>query len=143
MNKVNSAIKSLECVDILQVNVEEDTEVVVPSGHGSSSGSSVNNEKNEETDASKNADEPIQDNSLESDEEDDREPIVHTDVISERKRKNSAASSSDVSTTPRTRKKVKITKINSTQAKQVLTNGAISYFDSKRSLDTVLFLISL
>ena len=60
MNKVNSAIKSLECVDILQVNVEEDTEVVVPSGHGSSSGSSVNNEKNEETDASKNADEPIQ-----------------------------------------------------------------------------------
>ena len=35
MNKVNSAIKSLECVDILQVNVEEDTEVVVPSGHGS------------------------------------------------------------------------------------------------------------
>ena len=98
MNKLNSAFKSLECVDISQLNVEGNTEV-----------------------AHSGADEPIQDNSLESDEEDDREPIVHTDVISERKRKNSAASSSDVSTTPRTRKKVKITKINSTQAKQVLT----------------------
>jgi hypothetical protein len=80
---------------------------------------------------------------LESDEEDDREPIVHTDVISERKRKNSAASSSDVSTTPRTRKKVKITKINSTQAKQVLTNGAISSFNLKRSLDTAMFIKGL
>jgi hypothetical protein len=42
------------------VNVKEDTKVVVPSGHGSGSGSSVNNEEIEETDASKNADEPIQ-----------------------------------------------------------------------------------
>ena len=90
MNKLNSAFKSLECVDISQLNVEGNTEV-----------------------AHSGADEPIQDNSLESDEEDDREPIVHTDVISERKRKNSAASSSDVSTTPRTRKKVKTAKTQS------------------------------
>ena len=123
------------------MNVKEDTEVA-HSGH--SSGSGYNKTKEiQEMDASRNADEPIQDNSLESDEEDDREPIVHTDVISERKRKNSAASSSDVSTTPRTRKKVKITKINSTQAKQVLTNGAISSFNLKRSLDTAMFIKGL
>ena len=123
------------------MNVKEDTEVA-HSGH--SSGSGYNRTKEiQEMDASRNADEPIQDNSLESDEEDDREPIVHTDVISERKRKNSAASSSDVSTTPRTRKKVKITKINSTQAKQVLTNGAISSFNLKRSLDTAMFIKGL
>ncbi len=108
MDKVNSAIQSLKCVDILQVNVKEDTEVVVPSGHGSGSGSSVNNEEIEETDASKKGDEPI----LESDKEEDREdPPVHTDIFSERKRKSSAASSSNVSTTPRTRKKVKSAKI--------------------------------
>ena len=35
MAKVNSAIKSLECVDISQVNVKEDTEVA-HSGHGHS-----------------------------------------------------------------------------------------------------------
>ena len=60
MNKVKSAIKSLECIDISQVNVKEDTEVVAPSGHGSGSGSLVNNEEIEETDASNAADEPIQ-----------------------------------------------------------------------------------
>ena len=61
MNKVDSTIKSLECVaDLLQVNVKEDAEVVVPSSRGSGSGSSVNKEEIEETDASKNADEPIQ-----------------------------------------------------------------------------------
>jgi len=47
MDKVLSAIKSLECVDILQGNVKEDTEVVQHSGHGSASGSgSVENEEN-------------------------------------------------------------------------------------------------
>jgi hypothetical protein len=108
MDKVNSAIKSLKCVDILQVNVKEDTEVVVPSGHGSGSGSSVNNEEIEETDASKKGDEPI----LESDKEEDREPSIHTDTFSERKRKSSAASS-NVSTTPRTQKKLRIAKTQS------------------------------
>jgi len=34
MDKVHSTIKSLECVDILQVNVKEDTDIV-HSGHGS------------------------------------------------------------------------------------------------------------
>ena len=60
MDKVKSAIKSLECVDISQVNVKEDTEVVVPSSHGSGSGSLMKTEEIEETDASKSADEPIQ-----------------------------------------------------------------------------------
>ena len=58
--KVNSAIKSLDCVDISQVNVKEETEVVLPSGHGSCSGSSVNNEDIKDMDASNAADEPIQ-----------------------------------------------------------------------------------
>ena len=111
MDKVNCAIKSLKCVDISQVNVKEDTEVVVPSGHGSGSGSSVNNEEIEETDASKKGDEPI----LESDKEEDREPSIHTDTFSERKRKSSAASS-DVSTTPRMGKTLRITKKNSTKS---------------------------
>jgi len=62
-------------------------------------------------DASKNAEEPIQDNRSESGKEEDREPPVHTtDTFSERKRKSSAASS-DVSTTPITRKKVKQSRI--------------------------------
>jgi hypothetical protein len=55
MNKVNSAIKSLECAaTISQVNVKEDIEVA-HFGHGH-----VKTEEIEETDASKNADEPIQ-----------------------------------------------------------------------------------
>ena len=166
MDKVNCAIKSLKCVDISQVNVKEDTEVVVPSGRGSGSGSgsSVKNEEIEETDASKNAvepenegfmprrskrldrslpdqamtyqenstavvkteeiedmdasknaEEPIQENGSESDKEEDREPSVHTDVFSKRKRESSAATS-DVSTTPRTRKKVKTAKKKSTKS---------------------------
>jgi len=109
MDKVHSVIKSLKCVDILQVNIEEDKEVV-------NSGSGTGNVKNEEieTDASKNAEDPIQDinNPSESDEE-DREPPVHTGTTSERKRKGSAAS--DASTSPKTRKKVKTDKDNSTQ----------------------------
>ena len=112
MDKVNSAIKSLKCVDISQVNVKEDTKVVVPSGHGSGSGSSVNNEEIEETDASKNADEPIQGNGSESDKEEDHARSVHTDTFSERMRKSSAASS-DVSKTPRTQKKLRIAKTQS------------------------------
>ena len=93
------------------MNVKEDTEVA-HSGH--SSGSGYNRTKEiQEMDASRNADEPIQDNSSESDKEEDREPPVHTDIFSERKRKSSAASSSDVSTTPRTRKKVKTAKTQS------------------------------
>ena len=47
MDRVISTIKSLECVNVLQVNVKEDKEVVVPCfGHGSGSGSGyVNNMK--------------------------------------------------------------------------------------------------
>ena len=149
------------------MNVKEETEVVLPSGHGSCSGSSVNNEdikdmdasnaadepiqnaneggmpqrskrldkslpdqamnsqENskaviktediEDLDASKNGEEPIIENGSESDKEEDREPSVHTDTFSERKRKSSATSS-DVSTTPRTRKKVKTAENSSTQA---------------------------
>jgi len=110
MDKVHSAIKSLQCVDILQVNVEEDTEVV-HSGHGSSY---VKNEEIDETDATKNAEDLIQDinNPSESDEE-DREPPVHTGTTSERKRKSSVAS--DASTSPKTREKVRTDKDNSTQ----------------------------
>jgi len=107
MEKVHScAIKSLECVEILQVNVKEDTEQVVHSdGHGSASDSgSVKNEELEETDASKNAEEPIQDiNNRSENDEEDREPPVHTYTFSERKRKSSAAS--DASTTPKMQKK--------------------------------------
>jgi len=83
MDKVLSAIKSLECVEILQVNVKEDTEVVQHSGRGSASGSGyVKNEEIKETDASKNAEDLIQDinNSPESETE-DREPPVHTDTF--------------------------------------------------------------
>ena len=97
------------------MNVKEDTEVVVPSDHGRDHGYVIKTEEIEDTDASKDADEPIQDNSSENDDE-YREPPVHTETFSERKRKSSAASSSDVSTTPRTRKKVKIAKDNSIQA---------------------------
>ena len=73
----------------------------------------MNNEEIEETDASKKGDEPIQGNGSESDKEEDREdPPVHTDIFSERKRKSSAASS-NVSTTPRTQKKLRIAKTQS------------------------------
>ena len=89
-------------------------------------------------DASKNAEEPI----IKSDKEEDREPSVHTDTFSERKRKSSAASS-DVSTTPKTRKKVKTAKNKSIESNTGLTNGAISSFVSKMSLGTAMFLISL
>jgi len=55
-DKVHSAIKSLECVDILQqVKVEEDTEVV----HSGAGSGYVKYEEIEETDASKNAEDPI------------------------------------------------------------------------------------
>ena len=79
MDRVISTIKSLECVNVLQVNVKEDKEVVVPCfGHGSGSGSGsgyVNkHEEIDEMDAS-NAEDPTQDNSTESDEE-DNEPFV-------------------------------------------------------------------
>jgi hypothetical protein len=91
VNKLNSAFKSLECVDISQLNVEGNTEV-----------------------AHSGADEPIQDNSSESDKEEYREPPVHTDTFSERKRKSSVDSSDrDVSTTPKIRKKVKTAKTHS------------------------------
>jgi len=113
MDKVLSAIKSLECVAILQVNVKEGTPEVVHSGHGSASGSSpgyVKKEEIEETDASKMlkiqfkifiiAQKMI--------------PPVHADTFSERKRNSSATS--DASTTlPKTRKKVKTGKDNLTQ----------------------------
>jgi len=73
----------------------------------------VKNEEIEETDAAKNAEDPIQDNRSECDEE-DRESPVHTDNISERNRKSSAAS--DASTTlPKIRKKAKTDKDTSTQ----------------------------
>jgi len=110
MEKVHSTIKSLECVDILQLNVEEDTEVV-HSGHGSGH---VKNEDIEETDASMNAEDAIQDinNRSESDRE-DRDPPVHTGTSSERKRKSNVAS--DASTSPKTRKKAKTDKGISTQ----------------------------
>ena len=75
----------------------------------------IKTEDIEDISASKNAEEPILENGSESDKEEDREPSVHTDTFSERKRKSSAASS-DVSTTPRTRKKVKTAKNNSTKA---------------------------
>jgi len=83
MDKVRTTIKSLQCVDILQVNAEEDTEVV-HSGHGSGY---VKNEEIEEMDASKNAKDPIQDiNNCSESNEEDREPPVHTDTSSERKK---------------------------------------------------------
>jgi len=53
MDKVLSAIKSLECVDILQVNVKEDTEAV-----RSGSGTGIVSVKIEEMDAS-NAEPPL------------------------------------------------------------------------------------
>ena len=138
MNKVNSAIKSLECAaTISQVNVKEDIEVA-HFGHGhvkteeieetdasknadepiqyanegvmprrskrldrslpdqamtyqENSTAVVKTEEIEDRDASKNAEEPIQENGSESDKEEDREPSVNTDPFSERKRKSSAA----------------------------------------------------
>ena len=119
MDKVHNAINLLECVDILQVNVKEDTEVV-HSGHGSSY---VKNEEIEETNASNNAKDPIQaiNNRSESDEE-DCQPPAHTGggTFSERKRKNSAAS--DALTTPKTksRKKRKAHKDKSTQQSETV-----------------------
>jgi len=96
MDKVHGAITALECVDILKVNVEEDTEVV-HSGFGSGSGSGYVKNEDIETDASKNA-----------------EPPVHiAGTASERKRKSSAAS--DASTLPKKQMKVKTDKDNSTQ----------------------------
>ena len=101
MGKVHSAIKSLECVDILQVNVKENIKVV----HSGAGSGFVKNEESETDASNKNAEDPIQDinHPSESDEE-DREPPFHTDTSSERKRKSSAAS--DASTSPKTRKKV-------------------------------------
>jgi hypothetical protein len=104
MDKVNSAIKSLECVDILQVNVKEGTEVV-PLEHGSGTGF-VKNEEIEEMDASNAADEPIQDVmnncSAESEKEEDREPPVHTtNTVYEKNGKSSAAISDASTTLPR------------------------------------------
>ena len=122
MDKVLSAIKSLECVAILQVNVKEGTPEVVHSGHGgSASGSaSVKNEDIEETDAcSKNAaEDPMKDHRLEIDEE-NREPPAHTGNSSARKRKRkSSVVASDASTTlPKIRKKVKTDKDTSTTQK--------------------------
>ena len=90
--------------------MEEDTEVV----HSGAGSSYVKNE-DIETDASKNAEDPIQDinNPSESDEK-DREPTIHiAGTSSERKRKSSAAS--DASTSPKKQMKVKIDKDNSTQ----------------------------
>ena len=83
MDKVHSAIKSLECVDILQVNIEYDTEIV-----NSGAGSGYVKNEDIETGSSKNAVDPIQDinNPSESDEE-DREPPVHTGTSSEKKEK--------------------------------------------------------
>jgi len=122
MDKVHSAIKSLECVDILQqVKVEEEDTEVVHSRHGSASGSgSVKNDEIEETDASMNAEDQIQDitdNRSESDEE-DREPPLNTDHIPERKRKSSAAN--NASTFPKKRKKVKTDKDTSTQQSKTI-----------------------
>jgi len=76
-------------------------------------------EEMEETDAVKNAEDPVQDinNPSESDEK-DREPPVHNDRISERKRKSSAASDT-FTTQPKTRKKVKTDKDNSTRSNAV------------------------
>jgi len=115
MDKVHNAIKSLECVDILlQVKVEEEDTEVVHSGAGSCY---VKNEEIGETDASKNAEDPIQDinnNCSESDEE-DGEPPVHTGPSSERKRKSSAASDASTTTLPKIRKKRKTDKDKSTQ----------------------------
>jgi hypothetical protein len=62
------------------------------------------------------AEDPIQDNSSECHEEEDCELPVHTtDTFSERKRKSSAASS-DASSTPKSRKKLKADKDKSTQS---------------------------
>ena len=110
MQKVHSAINLLEQA----VNIKEGTEVV-HSGHGSSSSSGyVKNEEIEET-----AEDPIQDiiNNLSESDEVDREHPVHTDTCSERKRKSSAAS--DALTSPKTRKKVKTDKDNSTNSSTV------------------------
>jgi len=110
MDKLHSTIKSLQCVDILQVNVEEDTEVV-HSGHSSGY---VKIKEIEETDASKNAEDPIQDvNNRSESYEEDREPPGHTDASSERKRKSYV--DSDASTLPKMRKKGKTVKDTSTQ----------------------------
>ena len=129
MDKVHSAIKSLECVDILQqVKVEEkDTEEVVHSGAGSRH---VKNEEIEDQDALKNAEQdPIQDinNRSESDEE-DREPAsVHTGASSERKRKSSAASGDALTTLPKIRKKTKADKDKSTHSKTSFDERCTSF----------------
>lgn len=68
-----SSQRKLECVDIVRENVKEETEVV-PCGHGCIY---MKNEKTEETDTSKNAEDPIQDSS-ESDDEDRERRLVHT-----------------------------------------------------------------
>jgi len=111
MDKVHSTIKSLQCIDLLQVNVEVDTEVV-HSGHGSGY---VKNEEIEEMDASKNAEDTVQDiNNLSESDKEDREPPIHNDsTSSERKRKS--YTNSDASTLPKTQKIVKTVKDTSTQ----------------------------
>ena len=110
------------------MKVKEDIEVA-HSGHSSGSGY-VKTAEIQERNASKNADEPIQNNSSESDKEEDREdPPVHTDIFSERKRKSSAASSSNVSTTPRTRKKVKSAKTQSTTGFDERCNQLLQFKD--------------
>ena len=87
MDKVHSAIKSLECVDILQVNVKEDKEVV-HSGHGSASSPGYVKKGEIETDAPKNAEDPVQDinNRSESDEEDRETPVHDDNLLKERER---------------------------------------------------------
>ena len=75
----------------------------------------MKNEEIEETDASKNAEDPIQDiNNRSESEEEDQEHPVDTGISSERKRKSSAAS--DAFTTRKMRKKVKTDKDTSTQS---------------------------
>jgi len=55
MDKVHSTINLLECVYILQVNVEEDTEVV----HSGAGSGYVKNEEIEETDALEPPGQPV------------------------------------------------------------------------------------
>jgi len=121
MGKVHCAIKSLQCAtsaSSIQVNVKEEGTEVVHSGHGSgSSPGHVKNEEMEETDASQNAQDPIQDNHSESDEQDREELPIHNNHISKRKRKSSAVSDASTNTTlhTKTRKKVKTDMETSTQ----------------------------
>jgi hypothetical protein len=92
-----------------------------------------------------NAEDPTQDNSTQSDEE-DREPFVLSDTFSERserKRKSSAASSDGASATqPKLRKTVKT---DGFQWQDSTTMGhsrsaVASGWHSKRNLDTAMFL---